>query len=136
MSTLLEACLQVHAFLRFLRLLQALLQRLRLLGLDICVHDRHAVITVIPILPEVTEPEVSLLFCGLWQRRVFQDGCACGPGRICLQLLHGTTCKYEGAVVHARGDACFAGQVRNPAPELFMTYRDKAAPLTIEGVEK
>ena len=33
--------------------------------LGICVHDAHAVNTFSPILPEVTDQEVSLLFRGL-----------------------------------------------------------------------
>ena len=60
-STLLEACLQVHFLLRPLRLLQTLIRRLRRMGLGICVPDAHAVNTVNPILPEFTDQEVSLL---------------------------------------------------------------------------
>ena len=46
------------------------------MGLGICVHDAHVVNTVSPILPEVTYQELTLLFRGLWRRRVVQDGCA------------------------------------------------------------
>ena len=105
------------------------------MGLGICLCDEHVVNTVSPILPEVTDQEVSLLFRGLWRRRVFPNGCACGPGQICLRPLHGATYEDEGVVTHVRGGGCFAGQFRNPVPELVMTRREEAAPLTIEGVE-
>ena len=104
------------------------------MGLGICVQDTHVVNTVSPILTEVTDQDVSLLFRSLWRRREVQDGCACGPGRLCLRPLHGATCEDEGVVAHVRGGECFPGQVRDPVPDLVMTRRDKAAPLTIEGV--
>ena len=59
---LLEACLQVHFLLCPLYLLQTLLQSLSLMGLGICVTDAHVMNTVGPILPEVTDKEVTLLF--------------------------------------------------------------------------
>ena len=65
MLALLEACLQVHLLLRPLRLLQTLFQCLRQMGLGICVNDVCAVNTVSPILPEVTDQEVTPLFRGL-----------------------------------------------------------------------
>ena len=34
-----------------------------------------------------------------------------------------------------RGSEGFAGQVCDPVPELIMTRRDEAAPLSVEGVE-
>ena len=63
---LMEACLQVHALLRLLRLLQSLFRGLHQMGLGISVHDTHSVKTVCTILPEVIDQEVSLLFRGLW----------------------------------------------------------------------
>ena len=71
------------------------------------------------------------MFRVLWWRRVVPDSCAYGPGRLFLWPLHGATCKDEGFVPHVRGGECFAGQVRDPVPELIMTCRDKAASLTI-----
>ena len=105
------------------------------MGIGICVHYAHVVNTVSPILPEVTDQEVSLLFCGLWRRRVVYEGCACGTGRLCLRPLRGATCKDEEVVAYVRGGEGFTGQVRDPFPELVMTCRDKAAPITIEDVE-
>ena len=52
------------------------------MGLGICVHDAHGVNTVSPIMPKITDQEVSLLFRGLWRRRTVPVGCACGPGRL------------------------------------------------------
>ena len=104
------------------------------MGLGISVHNTHVVNTVIPIMPEVTDQEVSILFCGLWRRNVVQIGCACDPGRLCLWPLHDSTCKDEGVVAHVRGDECFDGQVRDLIPEIVMTRRDEVAPLTIKGV--
>ena len=102
--------------------------------LGILVHNTHVTNTASPILPEVTDQEVNLLFHGLYRRRVVWDGCAFGPGRLCLRLLHGTTCKDEGFVVHVRGGDRFAGQIRIPFMEFSMTHCDEATPLTIEGV--
>ena len=64
-SELLEACLQVNIPIRPLRLLQTLFRFLCWMVLCICVHDAHVVNTVSPIMPEVTDQEVTLLFCGL-----------------------------------------------------------------------
>ena len=99
---LLEACLQVYSLLCPLRLLQVLLQGLRLVGLDISVHDMHVVNTVSPIQSEVTDQEVSLLFCGLCRWHIFPVGRTCGPGRLSLKTLHGATCEDKGVVVHMR----------------------------------
>ena len=131
---LLEACLQVHPLLLPLRLLQALFWWLRQMWLGISVHDTHVVNTVINILPEDKDQEVSLLFCGLWWWCIVPTGQTYGPIRLSLRPLYGATCKDVGFVVHVRGGECFAGQVCNPVPELVMTLRDKASPLAIKGV--
>ena len=102
--------------------------------LGILVHNTHVVKTASPILPEVTDQEVILLFRGLYRRCVVRDGCAFGPGRLCLWPLHYTTCKYEGFFAHVRGCESFAGHIRNPVTELVMTHCDEATPLTVEGV--
>ena len=102
--------------------------------LGICVHNAHVVNTVSLILSEVRNQEVSILLRGLWQLRVVQDGFACGPGHLCLQPLHGATCKYEGVVTDVRGGKFFAGQVCDPIPDIVMKRRDETTPLTIEGV--
>ena len=104
------------------------------MGLSICVHNMHFVNTVSTILPDVPDQEVTLMLRGLWWRRVVLDGSACGPGQICLRLLHGATCKYEGVVAHVRGGEYFAGQVHDPVTDLVMTRRDEAVPFTIEGM--
>ena len=63
---LLDTSLQVHLLLTLLRLLQTFLGGLLPIGICISVHDTHVVNTVCPILPEVPEQKVSLLFRGLW----------------------------------------------------------------------
>ena len=65
MFALLEAFFQVHALLCSFHILQTLLLRLLLMELVICVLKAHVVNTGNPILSEVTDKEVSLLFCGL-----------------------------------------------------------------------
>ena len=104
MSELLEAFLQVHALLCPLRLLQTLLWGILRMGLGISVHNAHFMNTVCLILPEVAYQEVSLLFRGLWWRRIVPVSCACGIGRISLRPLHSATCKYESFVAHVIGD--------------------------------
>ena len=91
---LLEACLQVHFILLLLRLLQTLIRSLLQMGIDICVHDVNVVNIVSPILSEVTDQEVTLLFRGLERRNIVWGGYTFGPGRILLRPLHGATCKY------------------------------------------
>ena len=104
------------------------------MGLCISFHDAHVVNTVSPILPEMTDQEVSLLFRGLWRLRVSPVGCVCGPGWLVLWLLHGSTCKDEEVVAHVRGGECFDGQVHNPVPEIVMIRHDEATPPAIKGV--
>ena len=99
MSTLLEEILKLHLLLTLLRFLQKSLGGLLPIGLCISVHDTHVVNTVCPIMPEVPEKKVSLLFCGLW-RSVHCVGAATGPGWIGFCPLHGTTLVYEGVVAH------------------------------------
>ena len=99
------------------------------MGLGICVHDVHVENTVSPILPEVTDQEVTLLFRGLYQWRGGSDCCGFGPGQLCLRPLHGATCKDEGVVAHVRVGESFPGQVRDPITELVVTRRDEAARL-------
>ena len=85
-------------------------------------------------MPEVTDQEVTLLFRGLYRRCVVWDSCAFGTGRLCLRLLHGTTCKDEGFVAQMRGGEIFADQIRNPVNKIAMTHCDEATPFTFEGV--
>ena len=98
------------------------------------VHDTHVMNTVCPILSEVTDQEVTLMFRGLYRQRVVQDGCAFGTGRLCLRPFHGTTCKEEGVTAHVRGGERFSGQVCDPVTELVVTRCDKSDPLIITGV--
>ena len=63
-STLLEACLHVH-LLHFLGLLQTRFWCLFQMVLGICVNVVHVVNTVSPIISEVMDQEVTLLFRGL-----------------------------------------------------------------------
>ena len=65
MSALLETCLQVHFLIFPLRLLQKIVWSLRQMGLGICFQTLHVVNTFGPILLEVTDQEVTLLFRGL-----------------------------------------------------------------------
>ena len=94
----------------------------------------HFVNTVIPILPEVPDLEVTLLFPGLWRWRVVPVGRTCGPVQLSLWPLQGTTCKDDGVVAHVRRGECFADQVSDPVPELVMMCCDKAAPLSINDM--
>ena len=64
-STLLKASLQVHLLLTLLRLLQKFLWGLPPIVLCISVHNTHVMNTVGPILPEVMDQKVSLLFRGV-----------------------------------------------------------------------
>ena len=84
MPALLEAYLQVHPILCPIRLLQALLRCFPLMGLGVSVHDTHVVNTVSPVLPEVTDQEVSLLFRGLWRWRAVPIRRTYSPGRLSL----------------------------------------------------
>ena len=72
--------------------------------LGISVHDVHVVNTVSPIMTEVTDHELSLLFRGLWWQSIVPVGCACGPGWLFLRPLHGAICKDVRVVAHVRGD--------------------------------
>ena len=65
--TLLEASLQIHLFLPLLRLVEAFLQLLQLICEGVSVHNTHVVNTVGPLLPEVPDKKVALLFCDLWR---------------------------------------------------------------------
>ena len=65
MSAFLEACLQLKFILPPLRLLQTLIRCLRQRELGICVHNAHVMNNVSPILPDVTDQEVTLLLHGL-----------------------------------------------------------------------
>ena len=71
------------------------------MGLGICVHDAHFVNTVSPILPEVIDQEVTLIFCGLYWWRGGWDCCGFGTGRLCLWPLHGTTVPDNAPSVEA-----------------------------------
>ena len=64
MSTLMEACLQVHLLLRPFCLLGTLLLCLCQVRLSVSAHDTHVVNTVSNILPEVTYQCVALLLHG------------------------------------------------------------------------
>ena len=59
---LLETCLQVHLLLPPLCLLKALLLCFLLMVIGVSVHEMHVLNTVGPVLTEVTDQEVSLLF--------------------------------------------------------------------------
>ena len=133
MLTLLEASLQVHLLLTPLRLLQKSLGGLLLIGLCVSVHDTHVVNTVCPIVPEVPDQKVSLLFCGLWLS-VTWFGAATGSGRLGFRPLHGATLVYEGVVANMKGGECPARQIRDPVTELIVTRCDEATPLAFEGV--
>ena len=69
MPARLEAYLQVHRLLTPLSLLQKLFRGFHGMGLGLSVHNTHFVNTVCPVLLEVTDQEVYLMFRGLWRRR-------------------------------------------------------------------
>ena len=102
------------------------------MGLGICVHDAHVMNTVSPILLEVEDQEVALLFRGLYRWRGGCECCGFGPDRILLWPLHGATCEDEGVVAHVRGGENISGQVCDHVTELIVTCRDKSAPLTVK----
>ena len=64
--TLLEESLQIHLFLPLFRLVVELLWILQLVCEGVSVHDMHVVNTVVPLLPEFPDKNVSLLFPDLW----------------------------------------------------------------------
>ena len=69
------------------------------IGLCISVHDTHVVNTVCPIVPEVLDQKVSLLFRGFWW--IFPwVGVATGTGRLGFRPLHGATLVYEGVIAY------------------------------------
>ena len=131
--TLLEASLQVHLLLTPLCLLQTSLGVLLPIRLCITVHDTHVVNTVCPIVPEVPDQKVSLLFRGLWWRFPW-CGAVTGSGRLGFRPPPGATLVYEGVVAYVRGGKCPARQIRDPLTELTVTRRDKATPLAVKGM--
>ena len=72
------------------------------MGLDISVQDTHVVNNICPILPEVMDQEISLLFRALWWRCVVPVDCAFGPFQIYLWPLHSATCEDERVVAHVK----------------------------------
>ena len=90
---------QVHLLLTLLRLLQTFLGGLLPIVLCISVHDTHVVHTVCPILPEVPEQKVSLLFHNLWWIVIWVCG-VIGPSWLGFCPLHGATLVDEGVVAH------------------------------------
>ena len=67
--TLLEASLQIHLLFPMVCLVEALFRVLFLVCGYVSVHNTHAVNTVGPLLPEVTDKKVSLLFRDLCRLR-------------------------------------------------------------------
>ena len=130
--TLLEASLQVHLLLTPFRLLQTYLRGILPIELCISVHDTHVVNTVCPIVPEVPDQKVSLLFRGLWWS-VPWFGAATESDRLGFWPLHGTTLVCERVVAYARGGKCPARQIRNPVMELIVTRRDKSTLLQLRA---
>ena len=57
----------MHFFLPLFRLVEALLSLLLLVCGGVSVHDTHVVNTVGPLLPEVPDNKVALLFRDLWR---------------------------------------------------------------------
>ena len=66
---LLEASFKIHLLFPSFRLVEALLWRFFQVQQGIRVHDTHVVNTVSPLLPEVPDNKVSLLFRDLWRLR-------------------------------------------------------------------
>ena len=65
--TLLEASLHIHLFLPLFCLVEALLRLLNLVCEGVSVHDTHVLNTAGPLLPEVPDKKLFLLFCDLWR---------------------------------------------------------------------
>ena len=106
------------------------------LGIPLCisVHDTHVVNTVGPVVPEVPDQKVSLLFRGLWWRGP-RCGAVTGSGGLGCCPCYGATLVNEGVVAYVRGGESPARQIRDPVTELIVTHRDKATPRAVEGVE-
>ena len=133
----LRCCRRASSYIHFfplLHLLQALLWCFTCVGLGVSVHNTHAMNTVGPVLSEVKDQEVSLLFCGIWRRHAVPVCWNSGCLWLSLRPLHGAACEYYGFVANMRGGEGFAGQVCYSVMELIMTCREEAAPLTIDSV--
>ena len=81
----------------------------------------HVVNTTSPILIEVMDQKVALLFCGLWLIFWWVGRV---PGRLILLPLHDATCKDDGFVVHMHGRKGFAIQFCDPVTEIIVTCCD------------
>ena len=66
-KTLLEASLQIHLFLPLFRLVEALLRLLPLVCEGVSVHDTHIANTVGPLLQEMPDKKVAILFRDFWR---------------------------------------------------------------------
>ena len=91
---LLEASLQIHLFLPFLRLVETFLRRLCLISEGVSVHDTHVMNTVDSLLPEVLDKKASLLFRDLWSCYLLTGFIFVGPDRRELRPPHGATRIY------------------------------------------
>ena len=91
MPALLEASLQVHPLFPPFRLVQAALWILRPVLRGVGVQDPHVVDTVCPLLPEVTDHQVTLLFCDLRRLHYCMLCFSACPGWRSLRPLHGAT---------------------------------------------
>ena len=60
--TLLEASLHIHLFLPLFCLMEALIRLLNMVCEGVSIHNTHVVNTVGPLLPEVLDKKVALLF--------------------------------------------------------------------------
>ena len=67
MPALLEASLQIHLLSPPFRLVEELFRVLFLVFGGVSVNETHVVNTVCPLLPEVPDKKVSLLFRDLWR---------------------------------------------------------------------
>ena len=104
------------------------------MGLGVSVHDTHGMNTVRPVIPEVTDQEVSLLFCGLWRQRAVPVCQTTSPCRLSLWTLHGAPCEDKGVIAHVRGGGVFAAQVFDLVLKIIVTRHDEAAVLVVQGV--
>ena len=89
--------------------------------------------TVCPIIPEVPDQKVSLLFRCLWWSVTWVSSDT-GTSRLDFRPLQGATLVHEGGVAYMRGGESLARQIHDPVMELIVTRRDEATPLAIEGV--
>ena len=133
-KSLLQSTPLLHLFLPPFRFVEALFRVLFLVCGGVSVHDMHAVNTVVPLLPEVPDKKVYLMFRYLWWLHCCSTNVSVCPSWRGLRPLHSATWVNEGFVAYAGGGEGFASQVCYPVTDLVITRREEAALFTVKGV--